>query len=112
MRNMTLIALSSLLMSLTACKSLYLEDFDSPVHEGVTNYSLTDLERSVVEMPGSQQDVLVIVPKIVSSKCSCIKTDLPHYSRKVWICHKKDCFEQGEEGHYKVFVEEETNELN
>jgi hypothetical protein len=101
-----------LLMNLTSCTSLYLEEFDSPVHEGVRNYSLTDLERSIVEMPGNQQDVLVVVPKTNEISCSCSINQFSTDSSKVWICQQRDCYGNLEDGHYKVFNEEKVHAID
>lgn len=90
---------------LSSCSSPYFEDFDTPVQEGVKNYSLTDLERSIVEMPGNAQDVLVVVPKQTTS-CACTSSQVSYPSKKVWICHQRDCNGNLNHGHYKVFKEE------
>jgi hypothetical protein len=100
----------SLLICCVSCSSLYLEEFDTPVYEGVKNYSLTDLERSIVEMPGDKQDVLMGVPAlVVSPSCSCTLSDLPPFSRKVWICDQISPTGELEVGHYQVFLEEKLN---
>jgi hypothetical protein len=101
----TICLLTFCLGSLASCSSPYFEDFDTPVQEGVKNYSLTDLERSIVEMPGNAQDVLVVVPKQTTS-CACTSSQVSYPSKKVWICHQRDCNGNLNHGHYKVFKEE------
>lgn len=93
-------------MSLTSCTSLYLEEFDSSVHEGVKNYSLTDLERSLVETPGNQQDILMIVPKPYET-VACSQS-----LNKVWICQQTDDFGHLEQGHYQVLSEERIHAID
>lgn len=90
----------------TSCTSLYLEEFDTPVHEGVKNYSLTDLERSIVEMPGDKQDVLIGLPGLMASPEVPCGYANPICPRKVWICDRICANGEREEGHYKFFTEE------
>lgn len=90
----------------TSCTSLYLEDFDTPAPEGVKNYSLTDLERSIVEMPGDKQDVLIGLPGLTASPEVPCGYAHPIYPNKVWICDRICASGEREEGHYKFFTDE------
>jgi len=103
--------ISSLIFQ-TSCTSVYLDEFDTPVHEGVKNYSLTDIERSIIEMPGDKQDILMGVPGLMISSNSCKDVDIPDcndHTNKVWICETTSPTGEIEVGHYIIFSREGAN---
>jgi len=91
---------------LTSC-SLYFDEFDTSVYEGVKNYSVTDLEKNIIEMPGDQQDILIEAPntKDIASCCSKAQ-ETNNCAKKVWICDKINCDGVLEVGHYQIFLNE------
>jgi hypothetical protein len=93
-----------LLMVLASC-STYFAEFDAPVYDGVKNHSVTDLERSIIELPGDKQDRLVTVSDCDQSACMKGFTQSCH-AKRIWICGKVDSNGQMGKGYYKTLTEE------